>query len=43
MKFKDIITGAILESENSFVVEQMKKYKDRYREIKSKAQSKEDK
>lgn len=39
-KFKDMITGAILETDNEFVIEQYLKYADRYREIKGKAESK---
>ena len=35
MKFKDLNTGAILETENNFVIEQYKKYPKRYKEIKN--------
>lgn len=35
MVFKDIVTGAKLEVNNEFVVEQYKKYPDRYKEVKA--------
>lgn len=34
MKFKDLVTGAILEVDNAFVVEQCQKHSDRYKEVK---------
>ena len=35
-KFKDMKTGATLETKSEFVAEQYAKHKDRYREIKGK-------
>ena len=35
MKFKDLVTGCILECNNEVVVEQYKKHPDRYKEIKA--------
>lgn len=37
MKFKDLVTGNVIESDNDFVVEQYKKYPERYKEVKVKA------
>ena len=34
MRFKDTVTGAIVETANEFVVEQFHKHPDRYKEIK---------
>lgn len=36
MKFKDLITGNVIECNNDFVIEQYKKYSDRFKEIKVK-------
>ena len=36
MKFKDLTTGNIVESENEFVIVQYKNYPDRYKEVKAK-------
>ena len=38
MKFKDTVTGFVLETDNKFVIEQYKKHSERYAEIKPKAQ-----
>lgn len=40
MKFKDALTGAILETDNEFVISQYKKYADRYKEVKVKPETK---
>lgn len=34
MKFKDIKTGAILDTDNEFVILQFKKHAERYKEVK---------
>lgn len=34
MQFKDTITGAKIEASNEFVIEQLKKHPDKYKEIK---------
>lgn len=39
-KFKDLTTGAVLETDNEFVIEQYLKYSDRYQEIKGKPENK---
>lgn len=36
-KFKDLTTGAKLETDNEFVIAQYEKYAERYSEIKSKS------
>ena len=36
MKFKDLATGYIVESDNEFVIEQYKNHPDKYKEIKAK-------
>ena len=40
MKFKDTLTGAVLETNNEFVINQYKKYTDRYKEVKDKTEIK---
>ena len=40
MKFKDLTTGNIVESENEFVIVQYKNYPDRYKEVKAKKETK---
>lgn len=39
MKVKDTVIGCIIETENIFVIEQFKKNKTRYQEIKKKENS----
>lgn len=41
MKFKDLQTGRELTTDNSFVIEQYKKYPERYKEVKEKPVTKE--
>ena len=43
MKFKDLITGNVIETENEFVIEQNKKHTEKYKEIKEKPAKKADK
>lgn len=35
MKVKDLVTGGILTTDNEFVIEQLKKNPDRYKEVKT--------
>lgn len=35
-KFKDLITGAVLATDNQFVIDQYLRYSNRYQEIKGK-------
>ena len=39
MKVRDVLVGCIIETDNLFVIEQFKKHKTRYPEIKEKGNS----
>ena len=43
MQFKDTITGAKIDVVNNIVIEQLKKYPDRYKEIKVESKKAEEK
>ena len=43
MKFKDTLTGSVLETSNELVIEQFKKHQERYKEVKAKSEAKENK
>ena len=43
MKFKDLVTGAVLDANNEMVIEQYKKHTDRYKEVKPESKKVEEK
>lgn len=43
MKFRDLVTKAVIETDNEFVIEQMKKHRDRYKEVKPETKKTEEK